>query len=484
RTLVTGVSVPSTSSKLQYVEVDITAAVKDWLDNMNGAGGQYNNGIAIKPTRGSSISATFSSKEDTTYSHDPELNIVWQPSAGQIVGQIGPSQVSSGTYAINISGNAANATLANALSNLSPTQCPGGQFASGITNTGNVALCAAPSASGLSGTVLVANGGTGATTPLAALTNLGAASSTALASETTRAQGAELTLQNNINSEAATRASADTALQSNISAESTRAQAAEATKADLVKPVQIVTSLPSGACTTSNAMVLYSNGPAGQQLYICRQDLNTEQLAWAAANDETSLQQQISSLQSTSATALTAETNARIAGDQTLTTNLNNEIGRAQAADTTLQTNIDAETSARTAAVTNEAAARTAGDAALAMSVSNEATTRAAGDATLTNNLAGEVTRATGAEATKADLVKPVQSVASLAAVPCSLDAMVLLQGAPVGQQLYVCRLDSNSNSNVWAQVNDERATVAGDKAYTDAQVAAEASSRAAADTT
>src|SRR4029077_17097846 len=145
RTLVTGVSVPSTSSKLQYVEVDITAAVKDWLDNLNCASGPKNHGIAIKPSNGSSISATFSSKEDTTYSHDPELTIVWQPSAGQIVGQIGPSQVSSGPYAINISANAPNASSANALSNLSPTQRPGGQFASGITNTGNVALCAAPS---------------------------------------------------------------------------------------------------------------------------------------------------------------------------------------------------------------------------------------------------------------------------------------------------------------------------------------------------
>ncbi len=83
RTLATGVPVsyPTPNSKNQYIIIDITPAVKDWLDNLNGAGGQYNNGIILKPSTGSSISVAFSSKEDTTSSHDPELNIVLSPQA-------------------------------------------------------------------------------------------------------------------------------------------------------------------------------------------------------------------------------------------------------------------------------------------------------------------------------------------------------------------------------------------------------------------
>jgi hypothetical protein len=83
KSIATGVNlIQATSQKLHYIDVDITQAVKDWLDYLNGAGGQYNNGIVIKPSTSplSSISVAFSSKEDSTYSHDPELNIVFWPS--------------------------------------------------------------------------------------------------------------------------------------------------------------------------------------------------------------------------------------------------------------------------------------------------------------------------------------------------------------------------------------------------------------------
>src|SRR5947207_2453608 len=79
--------------------------------------------------------------------------------AGQIVGQIGPSQVGPGTYDINISGNAATATLAGGLSNTTPMQCSAGQVAIGVTNTGN-AVCINVDAANLSGILGIANGGT------------------------------------------------------------------------------------------------------------------------------------------------------------------------------------------------------------------------------------------------------------------------------------------------------------------------------------
>ncbi len=146
KTLATGVPVsyPTPNSKNQYIIIDITPAVKDWLDNLNGAGGQYNNGIILKPSTGSSISVAFSSKEDTTSSHDPELNIVFDTSLSQISGTIGPSQVSAGTYGINISGGAGTASSFDH----PPAQCGSNLFATGITAGGN-ANCLQPSAGNL-----------------------------------------------------------------------------------------------------------------------------------------------------------------------------------------------------------------------------------------------------------------------------------------------------------------------------------------------
>ena len=113
--------------------MDVTSIVKDWLDSRNGIEARHpNNGIAVKPSSGSSISVTFESKESTTTSHDPELNIVLMPASllstlttTAPIGNTGtasnpniaitgliPSGNLSGTYDISISGNAATATSA------------------------------------------------------------------------------------------------------------------------------------------------------------------------------------------------------------------------------------------------------------------------------------------------------------------------------------------------------------------------------------
>ena len=71
-------SVPlTTTSKLDYVEVDITQAVVEWLN------GTANDGIAL--VANSPLVATFDSKEATTTSHPAELNIVFA-SGGTITG--------------------------------------------------------------------------------------------------------------------------------------------------------------------------------------------------------------------------------------------------------------------------------------------------------------------------------------------------------------------------------------------------------------
>ena len=68
-------SVPlTTTNKLEYVEVDITSAVVDWLN------GTANDGIAL--VANSPLVATFDSKEATTTSHPAELDIVFAGGGG------------------------------------------------------------------------------------------------------------------------------------------------------------------------------------------------------------------------------------------------------------------------------------------------------------------------------------------------------------------------------------------------------------------
>ncbi len=422
--LQTGISVPSTSSKYQYIEVDITAAVKDWL-----SGTVYNNGIVIRPSSGSSISATFSSKEDSTYSHDPELNIVFSQAASQIVGTIAPSQIGPGTANINISGNAATATLATGLSNPLPGQCPMGQFAGGITNTGNVASCGAPSATSLSGVVPITSGGTGATTAPGALLNLGGLTSSALA-----------------------------------------------TKADITAPVKVdQTAQANGACATANAVVLNPTQPAGQQVFVCHQNQD-QSLTWISVNDETSLQQQIAALTTNSATAaaaLNAEIQRAEAAEATLTTNLNKEVTRATGAEQTLTTNLNAEvTRATTAESANLATAKSYTD----ISVSAETNRAQAAESSLSNgigsvtsSLTSEVARATTAEAglqtgftnglaTKADINAPIQvDMTVTAGTACtSVNAIRLNPSQAAGQQVFVCQ--DNGSTKIWGSLNDEAA--------------------------
>jgi hypothetical protein len=71
-------SVPlTTASKGKYVEIDVTAAMVEWLN-----GSQANDGIAL--VANSPLVATFDSKENTTTSHPAELDIVF--AGGTITG--------------------------------------------------------------------------------------------------------------------------------------------------------------------------------------------------------------------------------------------------------------------------------------------------------------------------------------------------------------------------------------------------------------
>ena len=67
----------TTSGKNQYILVDITSAVQAWQ-----SGSEANNGIAL--VANGSFNATFDSKENTTTSHPPELDIAFAGGDGTI----------------------------------------------------------------------------------------------------------------------------------------------------------------------------------------------------------------------------------------------------------------------------------------------------------------------------------------------------------------------------------------------------------------
>src|SRR5438045_1925508 len=68
-------NIPATGAG-QYYVIDVTQAVKDWLDYQNGTGGHQNFGLVLQASSGSSISVTLESKESTTTSHNAEVSVV------------------------------------------------------------------------------------------------------------------------------------------------------------------------------------------------------------------------------------------------------------------------------------------------------------------------------------------------------------------------------------------------------------------------
>ena len=69
----------TTADKNQYILINVTSAVQAWL-----SGSEANNGLAL--VANSTFNATFDSKENTTTSHAPELDIAFAGGEGTITG--------------------------------------------------------------------------------------------------------------------------------------------------------------------------------------------------------------------------------------------------------------------------------------------------------------------------------------------------------------------------------------------------------------
>src|SRR5208283_892234 len=95
-TLASSIPLTAISNNATYVEIDITPAVVDWLNNTD-----PNDGIALVPTGG--LYATFDSKENTGTSHLPELDIVFVGGVSSVTTPNGSGLMGGGTGNVSLS---------------------------------------------------------------------------------------------------------------------------------------------------------------------------------------------------------------------------------------------------------------------------------------------------------------------------------------------------------------------------------------------
>jgi hypothetical protein len=122
-------SVPlTTADKNQYILIDITAAVQAWLN------GTANDGIAL--VGNSPVNATFDSKESTTTSHPPELDIVFAGGGGSGITGINTA-AGSGLIGGGTSGTL-NLSLTNTCAAKQVLQWTGSAWACASAGTGTI----------------------------------------------------------------------------------------------------------------------------------------------------------------------------------------------------------------------------------------------------------------------------------------------------------------------------------------------------------
>ena len=137
----------TTAEKNQYILIDVTSAVQAWL-----SGSETNNGLAL--VANSTFNATFDSKENTTTSHAPELDIAFAGGEGTITGVT----TASGS---GLTGGGSSGTLNLSLTNTCATnqvlQWNGSAWACAAVGAGTISSVTA-------GTGLTGGGTSGAVT--------------------------------------------------------------------------------------------------------------------------------------------------------------------------------------------------------------------------------------------------------------------------------------------------------------------------------
>ena len=126
-------SVPLSSSNVHdYVNIDVTTALQAWLN-----GSQANDGIAL--VGNSPLNASFDSKESTTQSHPPELDVVFAAGGGitGITTANGSGLMGGGTSGV------LNLSLINTCANTQVLQWNGSKWVCASAGTGTITGVAA-----------------------------------------------------------------------------------------------------------------------------------------------------------------------------------------------------------------------------------------------------------------------------------------------------------------------------------------------------
>jgi hypothetical protein len=139
-------NIPLTTANINdYVIVDVTSAVQDWLD-----GSQANDGIALVANSGLDVS--FDSKENTTTSHPAELDIVFAGAITSVNTPNGSGLMGGGTGNVSLS-------LTNACSINQVLSYNGNEWqCSNISGTGGGTVTSVGSGNGLTGGPITTNG--------------------------------------------------------------------------------------------------------------------------------------------------------------------------------------------------------------------------------------------------------------------------------------------------------------------------------------
>src|ERR1700683_4243973 len=126
-TIASAVSI-TTADKNQYILINVTEAVRAWLD-----GSETNNGIAL--VANGTFTATFDSKENTTTSHPAELDIAFAGGDGTITGVTTAS--GSGLTGGGASGTL-NLSLTNGCASNQVLQWSGSEWKCSSAGTGTI----------------------------------------------------------------------------------------------------------------------------------------------------------------------------------------------------------------------------------------------------------------------------------------------------------------------------------------------------------
>ena len=289
-----------------------------------------------------------------------------------------------------------------------------------------------------------------------------------------------------VTNEATLRANADTTLTNDLASEVTRATGAEAANNAAIATEKTRAETAEGNLGF-NAALTVDDGQGGTRLSgnlteavnaeVARAQASETTLTNAVNTETTRAQAAENTLQSnidaettratTAETTLTAdlatETSRATTAEATLQSNLDAETVRATTAETTLQANLDAETATRLAndgslsfnaplasatnltdAVNAELLRATTAETANTTAINNETTRATTAETTLTDNLATEIARATAAETANSNAITALDG-ATDALIGDLTTLTTDAQGTVVGA---INEVDANTNIN------------------------------------